>query len=1071
MAPTTGILGALVLLVVCTPMLRATENEIPETVHQLTASVNTRRLANVVGDEFVSFSTKPQDIFDGQGNPICETSFLMAQSLGRTYLKVVADSSQLHLQTTGGQSVIGGPDDAGLVQIKASAWQAFYEWANRAGVVPVFVLDYPTDGGLWDPKKALQVLSAASGLGIEECQWQLGNGNVLDGSKYGEDLKTFRTMLKAFPKQRWGVVACELKPNGAVPLEEIQYFHANIDTLVDAITISRPLYGESTWNSSSLQREAHLRGLYRQRLPLWLDLVDQRKEEPQQKIPCDDRCLKEGLEYARTLGEAARGGVSTVFKPVHRSSIQQYTLDYLTALLYKRTVGNKVFSVQQQQPDVSRTSIYAYCTRNVSGSVTLVVVNEEETDAINATIRLTTRALSSSVELFLVSVQNGLPMVNNRAFTDGSTVPELEPVTAVTTLSNGVSFYVPAQTILFATVPDVQVRECRNIHLPTLRKSVLSRDLINDPTSTDVLLQELIGALLEHAPLEPLQRRRRSAVTEKRKRFLSRFSGAAQDGDLAESLAQALSGAQPEPSPTERSVRGPRQTQAYKRQQRRVRQKEKRVEKRNLRKMKHPLRESYRERAKRGGHQLLMHRATSKHPNHRVHQRLLKRMSAKLASRKTKRSSLAEAVNEPPSFTTSDEEEQQGNRSDFPLGDVHLVISKTAGSTDGGLDYVSMDSEGSESVEYRRPDRRTPRHRPGVRRRITISQRDFHRFGLGRERMPVDSEEKVDCKYHRSVPRRKEQDMETRETKRVDRYIPIEIERVDQRQEKSAEGTTMPPGHGAEDSREGFTIAHSTNEKENDGNNEELTEGSSPNGPSEDLESDGFDEPESNRAEPEEMQLFTPAPRTSAERSIVPWLDNPPQWSLESTSAEVAEVLHRRYKRSGGQALESVESHEVERLEDFFRTNAKLQQKFAEMFDLLLEAIEELEESEENDAKEDTDDDEDETSENDTHRRIKRNALLHPQSWESRERSNMIQRQQESSESKENQIEVVRNERADPEATGTEQPPVDDQPNRPLLGSDEGKPGAYVLRSVVNFMRRATSEFHQLFSGWFKKTT
>ncbi|KFB44151.1 AGAP012974-PA-like protein [Anopheles sinensis] len=1069
MAPKAWVLSALVLLVICTPVLRATENEIPEAVHQLTASVNTRRLANVVGDEFVSFSTKPQDIFDGQGNPICETSFLMAQSLGRTYLKVVADSSQLHLQTTGGQSVIGGPDDAGLVQIKASAWQAFYEWANRAGVVPVFVLDYPTDGGLWDAKKALQVLSAASGLGIEECRWQLGNGNVLDGSKYGEDLKTFRTMLKAFPKQRWGVVACELKPNGAVPLEEIQYFHANIDTLVDAVTISRPLYGESAWNSSSLQREAHLRGLYRQRLPLWLDLVDQRDEEPQPKTSCDDRCLKEGLEYARTLGEAARGGVSTVFKPVHRGSIQQYTLDYLTALLYKRTVGNKVFSVQQQQqPDASRTSVYAYCTRNVSGSVTLVVVNEEETDAINATIRLTTRALSSPVELFLVGVQNGQPTVNNRAFTDGSTVPELVPVTAVTTLSNGVSFYVPAQTILFATVPGVQVRECRNMHLPAWRKPALPRELINDPTSTDVLLQELIGALLEQAPLEPLQRKRRSVATEKRKRFLARFPGAAQDGDLAESLAQALSGAQPEPAPTERSARGPRQTQAYKRQQRRVRQKEKRVEKRNLRKMKHPLRESQRERSKRGGHQLLMHRAASKHPNHRVHQRLLKRMSAKLASRKTKRSSLAEAVNEPPSFMTSNEdEEQQGGRSDFPLGDVHLVISKTAGGTDGGPDYVSLDSE--ESVEYRKPDRRTPRYRPGVRRRVTISHRDFHRFGLARERMPVDSEEEVNCKYHRGAPRRKEQDMETKETKRVDRYIPIEIERVDQRQENSDEDTTMSPGH--EDSREGFTIAQSTNEKEADDADEELTEGSSPSGPSEDQEPDDFDEPEPNRAESEEVQLFTPAPRTSEERQIKPWLDNPPQWSLESTSAEVAEVLHRRYKRSG-QALDSVESHEVERLEDFFRTNAKLQQKFAEMFDLLLEAIEELEDSEENDAKEDTDDDDDgdEASENDAHRRTKRNALLHPQSWESRERSNMIQRQQESSESKESQIiPVVRNERADPEPTGTE--PVDDHPDGPVVDSDDGKPGAYVLRSVVNFMRRATSEFHQLFSGWFKKTS
>lgn len=148
----------------------------PESVRQLGVSVNTRRLANVLGDEFISFSAKPQDIFDGQGNPITETSFLMAQSLGGTFLKVIADSSQLHLQTTGGQSVIGNPDDVELVQISASAWQAFYDWARRANILPVFVLDYPTDGGQWDVKKALRILTAASALGIDECRWQLGNG-------------------------------------------------------------------------------------------------------------------------------------------------------------------------------------------------------------------------------------------------------------------------------------------------------------------------------------------------------------------------------------------------------------------------------------------------------------------------------------------------------------------------------------------------------------------------------------------------------------------------------------------------------------------------------------------------------------------------------------------------------------------------------------------------------------------------------------------------------------------------------------------------------------------------------
>uniref|UniRef100_A0A182JKZ5 Heparanase n=1 Tax=Anopheles atroparvus TaxID=41427 RepID=A0A182JKZ5_ANOAO len=1084
-----GVLLVLVLVLGGAPLLRATENELPlVTVRQLMASVNTRRLANVLGDEFVSFSVKPQDIFDGQGNPICETSFLMAQSLGRTYLKVVADSSQLHLQTTGGRSVIGGPEDAGLVQIKASAWQAFYDWAQRAGVVPVFVLDYPTGGeGTWDAKRTLQVLSAASGLGIDECRWQLGNGNVVDGPKYWDDLRTFRTMLKAFPKQRWGVVACELNPNG--PLEEMQYFHVNIDSLVDAITITKPLFGESSWNYSTLQREVHLRGLSKQRPPLWLDLQDQRDEDAHHKqASCDERCLREGLEYARILGEAARGGVSAVFKPVHRGAIQQYTLDYLTALLYKRTVGNRVFPVQQGPQDATGgrgTSVYAYCTRNVTGSVTLVVVNEGESEATNATIKLTTRALSSPVELFLVSVHNGQPMVNNRAFPDGSTAPELVPVTAVTTLANGVSFYVPAQTILFAIVPGVQVRECRTNVVPSpKRRPEAPETSPHEPayyaTSTDVLLQELIGALLEQSSLEPLQRKRRAvppratlaAASEKRKRFLARFAGTPPDGDLAEGLAQALAGAQPEPAPTERSARGPRQTQAYKRQQRRVRQKEKRVEKRNLRRMKHPLLESQRERTKRGGG--LMRRARHHPHSHRFHERLLKRMSAKLASRKTKRSSLAEAVNEPPSFGAS-EEDLQG-RSGFPLGDVHLVISKTAGEESGsrGGDYGSTEnSEDLESVEYRKPDRRSPRHRAGVRRRITISKRDFHRFGLPE----VDSGEEVDCKYRRRSYRREDQEMEAKETKRIDRYFPIEQDRSRKDKEESYESSTE---QAKRDNEEPFTAAQSGEDGKEAATRrdaEEEMEGSAQNDSSDEQQQEEMHEmtEAAPAAVSDEMQLFTPAPRNAEERPVIHW-NEPPQWSLESTSAEVAEVPHRRYKRRSGQPeQESAESREVERLEDFFRTNAKLQQKFAEMFDLLLEAIEELE-SEENDAKEDVGD-EGEVRENEAHSRTKRNALLHPQSWESRERSNMIhQRREESVESKENpSIPVVRNERADSQIAETMQPvqPGEDEPHdqEPTLGSDEGKPGAFMLRTVVNFVRRATTEFHQLFSGWFKKTS
>uniref|UniRef100_A0A182NSK5 Heparanase n=1 Tax=Anopheles dirus TaxID=7168 RepID=A0A182NSK5_9DIPT len=1118
-------LWLLVVIVLLVPGVRTiNENEVPalgaEPVRQLGVSVNTKRLANVLSDEFVSFLAKPQDIFDGQGNPISETSFLMAQSLGGAYLKVIADSSQLHLQTTAGQSIIGSPDEPELVQIKANAWHAFYDWARRANVIPVFVLDYPTDpNGQWEAKTALHILSAASALGIDDCRWQLGNGQVKDGAKYADDLRTFRTMLKAFPRQQWTLAASELNPQ-VVSLEEVQYFHANVDNLVDAVTITRPPSGNAAWNYTSVQRDVHLRGLSKQRVPVWLDLVaDRRADVPddsplESTVACCGACLRDGLEYARTLGEAARGGISAVFKPLQRNNIHRYSLNYLIALLYKQTVGHKVFPAVHQGHDpaveaTSRTSVYAYCTRNRTGSLTLVVVNGDELGATNATIKLMTRASSSPVELFLVTVQDGQPMVNNRPL-EPNALPQLEPVTAVTTLSHGISFYVPAQTILFAVVPGVQVRECRTDAVPSPRKK-LPRELLHDRTSTDLLLEDLISELVEKAPPRTLQRKRRSlaapafAGAEKRKRFHARLAHAPQDGGLAESLSGVLEEAQLAPEqPTERTARGPRQTQAYKRQQRRIRKKEKRGEKRNLRKMKHPLREAKRERSKRGDMLMQRRAAATHHPHRRLqHERLLKRMSAKLASRKTKRSSLAEAVNEPPAFSGSDEEAELMRRSDFPMGDVHLVISK--GPAEGEVDYVPADDEldvqpreemaveEDEEELYRKPaERRASRHRPAVRRRVTINQRDFHRFAPAWERKLMDGseDEGSDCQGRRRTLRRRGQELEARETKRFDRFMTIRRE-----QSEEVKPLEMQLDQSDTTGREEFTIAQGNDldleaqqdiqryvqhvPEEAQPTDDELAEADA-SGQHSDEATD-----RTPAASEEEVHLFTPAPQTSEERQIIPQLD--PTWSLEvSSSAEVAELQphhHHRYKRSlphpaTVQSAGSIESQDVERLEDFFRTNAKLQKKFAEMFDLLLEAIEELE-SEENDAREVVADDEDDgATENDatflqtgTHR-TKRNVLLHPQSWESRERSNMIHRQQASDElSIENRI--------IPQLLHTVSQPVasaktaqqEHHPEQPEEHEDDdGKPGAFMLRSVVNFMRRASSEFHQLFSGWFGKS-
>ncbi|XP_035772756.1 uncharacterized protein LOC118456262 [Anopheles albimanus] len=1148
-------------------------------------TINTRRPVNVLDSEFIGFYAKPQDIFDGLDNPITESSYQMAKALGRTYLKVVADSSQLYLQTTRGQSVIGSPETDGLVHITTGAWKAFYEWAKRAGLTPIFVLDYPVNGtGApgWKPKNALRILSAASSLGINECKWQLGNGDITDGARYVEDLRTFRTMVQAFAKQsqQWDVVASELNIR-SMPLEDAQYFNAQLETIVDAVTIASGALDSddgAAWNATSLLRDIRVRGLSGQRrVPIWLDLTDEDTARAEINAlgssSCSSGCLRAGLAYARTLGEAARGGASAVFRPLHREDLRSPTLPYLIALLHKRTVGRKVFSVQpSKQAATDQTSLYAYCgrNRNATGALTVVIVNENPLEASNVTLRLSqTRTGSTPVELYLVNVQAGQPMINNRApqADSGTGAPvRLHPVYATTSFRNGSSFYVPPASVLYAVLPGVQVRECHHDSVPSTmykhgqqarryREASLERH-DTDRTSADALLQDLIGDIVENVPLEALQRRKRWAVGETqtpkvlKKRFPLRFPDPPQSAALAKgpgapgakaenpgAVEKAATGQLGEAARAPGQSRKARQTQAYKRQQRRLRLKEKRSEKRNLRKMKYPLRESMRERPKRGG-QLQMH-----------HQRrLLKRMPmARAGSPKTKRSSLAEAVNEPPTFGEGSDESSDaaaGHRSGFPLGDVHLVISKAANDEDG-VDYITEEEieqendqqqhrEEEEEEEAEDPEEqmaverlgmfglrsapsRSLRHRAGgPRRRISVSQRDFRRYTNPDE---DSAEEETECEQRcRQHQRQREhRGMFGAESRRIDRYMSIVKDPSRVREEEAARATEPSTRNNGEihaslapkqpnrsmDDSEGETEKDSESIEGEPQQQQQTVGHDRDTVPSnhlqleetEELIGEESREPVPIRAQPPQpvttpesppMLLYTPAPQTSEERQDLQRLQD--SWSLESeasASAEVTEV-RPRFRRStvhdSGSSADEVEvEQDIQRLEDFFRTNAKLQQKFAEMFDLLLEAIEELGEDD-NDARERIDGEDeavDGRRDNEAVERVKRNVLLHlPQSWESRERSNMIQRQEvPSMESRENYVEpqqLAEQPGASTMQSGDEQDQHQVATPEAPEGEDTGdgsRPGAYVIRTIVSFMRKASTEFHQLFSNWFGSKT
>ncbi|XP_039444358.1 uncharacterized protein LOC120424333 [Culex pipiens pallens] len=936
----------MVLVSVLVTVLRVSSSE--ATVFEVT--INTKNVVNYIDKEFVSFLAEPKAVFADSINPVNEQSFQMTRSLGPMYMKVYCDSSQLELQIDG----VGGADDPTLVQITPKGWRAFNEWVKQAGVLPIFVIDYEVNGG-WKPKSALRMLTVANKLGIRNCLWQLGSGNITDAVQYVEDLRAFKAIVKALNFR--GIVACDVNPAYA-GVEQARYFNYHVDDIANAIAVSyEPIEGTSRLQQFVVQRESSS-------LPVWLDV---KLPERRSTVGCDQMCLLEGLRYATLLGDGARNGFSAIFKSLSRQEIQSYSFNYLVALLHRASVGTKVFDATQNTPE--NVQLHAYCSSNGNGSLTLLAINHRPED-VELEIKLTSMQHSVEVHHFIATVRNGQILLNDQ--THDFRKP-LQPFAKIHPLLKGLHLTMPAFSVGFWVIPSYNARDCYDDY-QDLRAGLVKAD---HESSVHRLLQELIAERSQQ-DVTQLSRRKRSVGDE-----------------LADVLEDNLL-----------KSRRTRQTKNYRRQQRVVRQKEKRTERRNLHKQKRPLRE-------RGKRQL--------------RRKNLNRLGALFTSRKTKRSFAAEAVDHPPMFGNSREEEN--NRSSFPQGDVHLLISK-------GPEDESFLSIEEAPVKQERPKKSRKRKTSAPR---TPSQKDL-RFVVPEMLMFKDS---------RAPRKRLSAELEASASMNSDRYLPLE-------------------GAASKKLKIDRELIEVRNIKVKEGGPVSVREeGSTTPAPEPDII-----DPESFYHEP---QTDSPKKQTSVVKAEVePILDSVelvedevdlftdhPELNLsmmgdeESEEHAHVEELTRR-KRSIDNA-----SGELDRIEAFFMNNTQLQQKFAEMFDMLLESFNCCGDSEvENTAREELETTTEADQQLQQLERRKRNVLLHhSQSWESRERSNILRQQRASGESQENMVPTE-------PLTTLKRTRYDDVETV----DDKGRPGVVMLRSVTNFIKGMSTEFHRVFSHWFPKT-
>lgn len=186
----------------------------------------------------------------------------------------------------------------------------------------------------------------------------------------------------------------------------------------------------------------------------------------------------------------------------------------------------------------------------------------------------------------------------------------------------------------------------------------------------------------------------------------------------------------------------------------------------------------------------------------------------------------------------------------------------------------------------------------------------------------------------------------------------------------------------------------------------------------------------------------------------------------EDSSEAYDEMLERR-KRS----LPSSET-DFQLEEPSLVNSTKLQQKFVEMFDQLLGSFQIK--SQENSARENLDDDDADQE----LQRSKRNALLHPRSWESRERTNLLHQKRTSTESRENRISAEQLEEVQKIRAELSKSRIDEQSsttesnvrNTTASSKDSDRPAVLMMRTVTQLVKSVSTELSRVLSKWLPKS-
>lgn len=287
------------------------------------------------------------------------------------------------------------------------------------------------------------------------------------------------------------------------------------------------------------EKDPALRNLMRSKLPVWLN-VPQSYRTSKNEL-CGRDCELEGICWANVLGSSAQSGFKVVFQRVNKNEMINPSLNYYVSLLHKKVMGEKVYDTKILNGDSLSPKYFTHCTRNVSGSFSVMGVNFADYKTKIST-KLAQKYTGSEIYQYVLNVDagqilfNGVPVEINSDF---------QPIVKVKKPNRLTTFTLPPRSIGFWVFPLANLKQC-STKSDTEIVSPVQASIYNDfehssRTASEKLLHELIAEIVQmDSERNEVKRARRHAIVKKDSKHMNRNKRSADPGYKTRRAAQLL---------------------------------------------------------------------------------------------------------------------------------------------------------------------------------------------------------------------------------------------------------------------------------------------------------------------------------------------------------------------------------------------------------------------------------------------------------------------------------------------------------------------------------------------------